>query len=133
MFASLNADERRRVHDQGSWIVFPYGDFDRLIPEFIIPLDPLLVPVPADSLALVASLSSSMVYNSSGAPPSYENPQPEAGPSTSNTRATRSQTRAGSKLFRFSLVISHHSDFLFVGSNVLDNDHTSVMLPRTRA
>jgi len=103
MFAALNPDERQRVHGQGSWIVFPYGDFDRLIPEFILPLDPLLVPVPAESLSLVASLSSSMVYNSSGAPPPYVSPQPEAGPSTSNTRVTRSQTRAGRKFLMVSL------------------------------
>jgi len=108
MFAALNADERRRVHGQGSWIVFPYGDFDRLIPEFNLPLDPLLVPVPAESLSLVASFSSTMVYNSSGAPPPYENPQPEAGPST---RTTRSQTRAGSKPSHL-LVYFLRSDFI---------------------
>jgi len=95
MFAALNSDERLRVQGQGSWIVFPYGDFDRLDSDFTLPLDPLLVPVPADSLSLVASLSSTMVYNSSGAPPPYVSPQPEAGPSTSNTRVTRSQTRVG--------------------------------------
>jgi len=100
MFTSLNSEERLRVHGRGSWIVFPYGDFDRLIPEFILPLDPLLVPVPTESLSLVASLSSTMAYNSSGAPPPYVSPQPEAGPSTSNTRTTRSQTRAGRKSFR---------------------------------
>ena len=99
MFAALNPDERLRVQGQGSWIVFPYGDFDRLDSDFTLPLDPLLVPVPADSLSLVASLSSTMVYNSSGAPPPYVSPQPEAGPSTSTTHITRSQTRARSKAY----------------------------------
>ena len=112
MFASLSRSDHRRVHGRGNWIAFPYAEFDRLIPEFIIPLDPLLVPVPAESLSLVASLSSTMVFNSSGAPPPYENPQPEAGPSTSNTRTTRSQTRAR--------------------GNAPDDDHAAVMLPRTR-
>ena len=97
MFAALNPDERLRVQGQGSWIVFPYGDFDRLDADFTLPLDPLLVPVPVDSLPLVASLSSTMVFNSSGAPPPYVSPQPEAGPLTSNMRVTRSQTRVGGK------------------------------------
>jgi len=97
MFSALNPDKRQRIHGQGSWIVFPYGDFDCLESNFTLPLDPLLVPVPAKSLSLVASLSSTMVFNSSGVPPPYVSLQPEAGPSTSTMHVTRSQTHAGSQ------------------------------------
>ena len=49
MFESLDEAHQRDVEQQGAWIVYPHTTFERLPPSFIIPAEPILVPVPPDN------------------------------------------------------------------------------------
>ena len=46
MFETLDDVQRRDVYRNGSWIVTPFADFDRLEPSFVLPMEPIWVQVP---------------------------------------------------------------------------------------
>ena len=46
MFETLNDVQRRDVYHNGSWIVAPSAEFQRLDPNFIVPMEPIWVQVP---------------------------------------------------------------------------------------
>ena len=90
MLAVLTESQQARVHLGGNWIVFPYAEFDHLDPNFLVPVDPILVPLPPHLRELVGQFSSSIVDR---APISSEPQDPIAGPSSMPAYRTHSQTR----------------------------------------
>ena len=89
MLAVLTDSQQARVHLGGSWITFPYGEYDRLDPAFVVPLDPILLPFAPHLRSLLGQFSSTIV---DGLPGQHEGPA-SPGPSTSAPR-TRSRARA---------------------------------------
>ena len=49
MFKSLDEAHQRNIKQHRVWIVYPHATFERLAPSFIIPAEPILVPVPLDN------------------------------------------------------------------------------------
>jgi hypothetical protein len=90
MFAVLTETQQARVHLGGNWIVFPYAEFDRLDSNFLVPVDPILVPLPPHLWDIVGQFSSTIVEGFRDIP----EPQDQtAGPSSTPAYRTRSQTR----------------------------------------
>ena len=48
MFESLDEAHQCDVEQHGAWIAYPHTTFEWLAPTFIIPAEPILVPVPLD-------------------------------------------------------------------------------------
>ena len=90
MLAVLTESQQACIHLGGNWIVFPYAEFDCLDPNFLVPVDPILVPLPPHLRELVGQFSSSIVNQ---APMSTGPQDPIAGPSSMPAYQTRSQTR----------------------------------------
>jgi hypothetical protein len=89
MLAILTESQQSRVHLGGNWITFPYGEFDRLDPNFVVPLTPVLIPFAPHLRSLLAQFSATIVDEPLG-PNEYRD---LTGLSTMIPR-TRSQTRA---------------------------------------
>ena len=90
MFAILTETQQARVHLRGNWIVFPYAEFDRLDPHFLVPQDSFLVPLPPNLRGLVSQISATVVDRLAD----LSDPREQLpGPSSSSARVTRSQTR----------------------------------------
>jgi len=91
MFATLTEPQQSHVHLSGSWIVFPYGEYDRLDPGFLVPLEPLMVPLHPSLREFVEQVSST-VWDRVGDYSIVRELQ--SIPSSSTMPVTRSQTRA---------------------------------------
>lgn len=92
MFAVLTDSQQARVHMGGNWVVFPYGEFERLDPTFVVPLVPLYIPFPPHLRPHLAQFSATIL---DGELTSLDYDLALPGPST-RTPVTRSQTRAHS-------------------------------------
>ncbi len=90
MFAVLTESQQARVHLGGNWIVFPYAEFDRLDSNFLVPVDPILVPLPPHLRDIVGQFSSTIVDRVQDTPESQDQ---TAGPSSMPAYRTRSRTR----------------------------------------
>ena len=90
MFAVLTESQQTRVHLGGNWIVFPYAEFDRLDSNFLVPVDPILVPLPPHLRDIVSQFSSAIVDRVQDTPESQDQ---TAGPSSMPAYRTRSRTR----------------------------------------
>ena len=90
MLAILTESQQARVHLGGNWIVFPYAEFERLDPHFLVPLEPVFVPLPPHLRDVIGQISSTIVdrtLDSTGHQESITDPSTSA-------RQTRSRTRA---------------------------------------
>ena len=89
MFESLDEAHQRDVEQQGAWIVYPHTTFERLPPSFIIPAEPILVPVPPDNAPRLSLTCSTL---REPPPAVYRDDSPElSGPAL---RAKRLRTRS---------------------------------------
>ena len=89
MFESLDEAHQRDVEQQGAWIVYPHTTFEWLPPSFIIPAEPILVPVPPDNAPRLSLTCSTL---REPPPAVYRDDSPElSGPAL---RAKRLRTRS---------------------------------------
>src|SRR6266581_8650764 len=75
MFAVLTDSQQARVHLGGNWIVFPYVEFDRLDSNFLVPVDPILVPLPPHLRDIVGQFLLAIVDRAQDTP-NLKNKQP---------------------------------------------------------
>jgi hypothetical protein len=60
MFEALNDVQRRDVYRNGSWIVAPMADFERIDPKFVVPMEPIWVWVPPQHLGRLSLAAASL-------------------------------------------------------------------------
>ena len=79
MLTVLTESQQARVHLGANWVVFPYVEFKWLDPNFLVPVEPILVPLPPHLHNIIGQFSSTIIDKVQDIPDS-ENQQ--AGPST---------------------------------------------------
>ena len=60
MFESLDEAHQCEVEQHGAWIVYPLTTFKCLAPTFIIPAEPILIPVPPDNAPQLSLMCSTL-------------------------------------------------------------------------
>ena len=79
MLVVLTESQQVRIHLGANWVMFPYAEFERLDPNFLVPVEPILVPLPPHLCDIVGQFSSTIMDKVQDIPDS-ENQQ--AGPFT---------------------------------------------------